>query len=73
MNAKDWTANDGDIVYIKAVTVDSLPDDIRERAGELQVLFSVHDATGTPLALVGNRSLAFALARQHDKVPMTVH
>jgi hypothetical protein len=62
-----------DIVYVKAVAVDSLPEEIREKAGELTVLFSVHDTAGTPLALVGNRALAFALARQHDKVPVTVH
>ena len=74
MNAKtDWTALGGDMVYVKSVAVDTLPAEIREKAGELTVLFSVHDAEGTPLALVGNRNLAFALARQHDKVPMTVH
>jgi hypothetical protein len=74
MNDKSDLARFGaDIVYVKAVAVDSLPEEIREKAGDLTVLFSVHDTAGAPLALVGNRSLAFALARQHDKVPVTVH
>jgi hypothetical protein len=60
-------------VYVKAVPVASLPQDMRDQAGELQTIFAVHDAEGTQLALVADRNMAFALARQHDKVPMTVH
>ncbi len=62
-----------DIVYVKPVEVASLPDDLRRQAGELEVIYSVHDAEGTQLALVADRRIAFALARQHDKVPVRVH
>jgi hypothetical protein len=69
----DLSALGPDVVYVKAVPVDRLPPEVREQAGDLQVIFAVHDAEGTQLALVADRSLAFSLARQHHKVPMTVH
>jgi hypothetical protein len=62
-----------DIVYVKPVEVASLPEDLRRQAGPLEVIYSVHDAEGTQLALVADRRVAFALARQHDKVPVRVH
>ncbi|MCC5974042.1 MAG: DUF1150 family protein [Rubellimicrobium sp.] len=62
-----------DIVYVKPVEVASLPEDLRRQAGTLEVIYSVHDAEGTQLALVADRRIAFALARQHDKVPVRVH
>jgi hypothetical protein len=69
----DLSALGPNVVYVKAVPVESLPPELRKQAGDLEVIFSVHDADGTQLALVADRSLAFSLARQHDKVPMTVH
>ena len=36
-------------------------------------LFAIHDAEGARLALTDDRKLAFVLARQHDKVPVSVH
>ena len=74
MNTKiDLSALGADVVYVKSVAVESLPAEIREKAGALTTLFSVHDSAGTQLALGADRNLAFVLARQHDKVPMTVH
>lgn len=64
---------DGRVVYVKPVDVADLPEDIREQAGALEQLYSVHDSDGQQLALVANRKLAFALAREHDMTPMTVH
>jgi len=61
------------VVYVKSVPVASLPDKLRAQAGEREVLFAVHDAEGQQLALVADRALAFALARQHDMRPVTVH
>jgi hypothetical protein len=69
----DLSALGPNVVYVKPVPVESLPPDMREQAGDLQVIFAVHDVDGTQLALVSDRRLAFSLARQHDKVPMTVH
>jgi hypothetical protein len=62
-----------EIVYIRPVCTDSLPDPIRAQAGDLRVLYSVHRPDGARLALVADRNLAFALARQHDLAPVNAH
>jgi hypothetical protein len=61
------------IVYVREVAVRDLPDDLREQAGDLEMIWSVHAANGDQLALVANRALAFHLARQHDVTPVSVH
>jgi hypothetical protein len=69
----DLLALGPDIVYVKPVRVASLPAPLRAQAGNLETIFAVYDTEGTQLALVADRQLAFVLARQHDKVPLTVH
>jgi hypothetical protein len=61
------------IVYVREIAVRDLPDDLREQAGDLEMIYSVHAADGQQLALVANRALAFDLARQHDVTPVSVH
>ena len=61
------------IVYVRPVKVKDLPDEIRAEAGDLTDLFAVHAANGDRLALVADRGLAFALARQNDLTPLPVH
>lgn len=63
------------IVYVRPVAVADLPDEVKAkaRAGGLEVLWAVHDADGERLALVADRKLAFALARQNDCAPVNVH
>ena len=61
------------IVYVKPVQVADLPDALKEQAGELELIYAVHDADGQQLALVADRQLAFVLARQHDYAPVNVH
>ncbi|MGL4322301.1 MAG: DUF1150 family protein [Paracoccaceae bacterium] len=61
------------IVYVREVAVCDLPDALREQAGDLDVIYSVHAADGQQLALVANKALAFDLARQHDVTPVSVH
>ena len=74
MNTKyDLSALPGNVVYVKPVAVADLPEDVQEQAGELDTLFAVHNAEGEQLALVANRHMAFALARQNDMAPVTVH
>lgn len=67
------TSAERQIVYVKSVPVESLPEDVRAEAGELTQLYAVHDAEGQQLALVADRKLAFVLARQHDMAPVAVH
>ena len=39
----------------------------------LKQVYAVHDKDGDQLALVVDRRLAFALARQHDMEPVSVN
>ena len=57
------------IVYIRVATPDELPPDAQVQGP----VYSVHDSTGRRLALAADRKLAFALARQNDLTPMSVH
>ena len=61
------------IVYVKAVDVADLPDEVRREVGGLERLYAVHRDDGEQLALVANRKLAFSLAREHDFAPVAVH
>jgi hypothetical protein len=51
----------GQIAYIRAVTID----------GEQG--FAINAADGRPLAVVADRDVAVALARQNDLEPLSVH
>lgn len=61
------------IVYVRAVAVADLPSEVRAQAGGFKTLWAVHDADGQRLALVADRGLAFVLARQNDKAPVSTH
>lgn len=61
------------IVYVKAVDVADLPEEVRAGAGGRAHLYAVHDASGQQLALVADRDMAFILARQNDFTPVPVH
>ncbi len=65
--AKDRT------VYVKSIAVSDLPREVRDQAEGLELIYAVHDAEGQQLALVGDRKLAFTLAREHDYAPVMVH
>ncbi|MEM9432620.1 MAG: DUF1150 family protein [Pseudomonadota bacterium] len=68
------TGMDERIVYIRAVDVSDLPEELKdETPPELEQIFAVHAPDGERLALVKDRELAFALARQNDFAPVTVH
>lgn len=61
------------IVYVKAIDVAELPDEVQEKVDGLEQLYAVHDSDGQQLALVADRKLAFRLARQNDYAPVAVH
>lgn len=61
------------IVYVRAVAVDDLPSEVQAQTGGLDHIFALHDADGERIALVRDRRLAFALARQNDMSPVSVH
>lgn len=61
------------IVYVRAVDVAELPEDVRESSEGLSQIYAVHAPDGERLALVRDRDMAFTLARQNDFAPVTVH
>ena len=50
-----------DVAYIKPVLVEGTE------------AFAVHAADGTQMAVIGDRDLAFAVVRQHELEPLSVH
>ncbi|MGB3406980.1 MAG: DUF1150 family protein [Jannaschia sp.] len=66
---------DGTLVYVRKVALEDLPRAVQAEAeeGGLEELYSVHRANGEQVALVGDRHLAFTLARQNDLEPVSVH
>lgn len=60
-------------VYVRSVDVTDLPAEAQEHMDGLTQIYAVHTPDGERLALVRERALAFALARQNDFDPVTVH
>lgn len=50
-----------DVAYVKRVVIDDTE------------AFAVHAANGSQIAVIANRDLAFAVVRQHDMEPVSVH
>ena len=75
MNTKyDFSEFDAErIVYVRSVEVSDLPEDVQEQVGDQTRLYAVHRADGERLALVRDRGMAFALARQNDLAPVSTH
>jgi hypothetical protein len=61
------------IVYVRPVKVTDLPDEIRAALVGTDQVYAVHSTDGERLALVRDRLMAFALARQNDLAPVNVH
>lgn len=63
----------GRLVYVRSVNVSDLPEEAQEHMNGLKKIYAVHSQDGERLALVRERAMAFALARQNDFNPVTVH
>lgn len=65
----------GSLVYVRKVQVEDLPSAVQREAreGGLDELYALHRADGEQVALVGDRGLAFTLARENDLDPVSVH
>ncbi|SHF21807.1 hypothetical protein SAMN05444339_104137 [Loktanella atrilutea] len=61
------------IVYLKPVATRDLPEDVRAQAGDLDVLFAVHNTKGEQVALVANEGIASHLAAEHHMQLVTLH
>ncbi len=60
----------GDIVYVREVRPEEMAG-LPAPAGAR--LYAIHDPSGARLALTDDRSLAFRLARRHDRTPVSAH
>lgn len=70
---KGFPENGDRIVYILPVSVADLPEELQAEAEGIETLYAVHAPTGQRLALVKDRGMAFALARQNDFAPENAH
>lgn len=59
-----------EIVYIREADRESLPEELRDVGG---TPYAIHDSSGARVGLAPDRRQAFALARRHDLVPVSVH
>ena len=61
------------LVYIKTVEASDLPINLQQKVEPGKTLYSLHRSDGERMAIVGDRKLAYMLAREHDLTPLTVH
>ena len=69
----NFGANISNIVYVRAVAVADLPDELRAQIPDTDEIYAVPNAAGERLALVPNKRLAFELAKENDLSPVNVH
>lgn len=67
------SAQEGNIVYVRPVSVRDLPEEVRIQVPDQQTLYALHDADGERLALVRDRWMAFSLARDNELEAVSVH
>lgn len=61
------------IVYVRPVRVADLPPELRAQISGAETVYAVHNVAGERLALVRDRQMAHALARQNDLAPVSAH
>ncbi|MEO0680563.1 MAG: DUF1150 family protein [Pseudomonadota bacterium] len=61
-----------DIVYVRELRPEEAAALPQTPPGEARI-YAIHSAEGERLALTDDRGLAFRLARQHDRTPVSVH
>ena len=64
--------------YVRPVLVAEVRDEIEKEAdgaafSDDQMLYALHAADGSRIALMSNRDIAFAAARQHEMTPVSLH
>lgn len=68
------------LCYVRAVRARDVRHEIEREASEAaaafsddSVLYALHGEDGARLALMSDREIAFAAARQHELTPLSVH
>lgn len=67
------TENEARILYVRPVAVTELPQEVQAQVPGLDHLYALHRPDGARLALVKDRWMAFALARENDATAVSVH
>lgn len=65
--------NETSMVYVRQVRVADLPRDMQAEVQGHSLVYALHREDGAPLALVGDRDTAFAVARENDLTAVSVH
>lgn len=61
------------IVYLRPVATADLPQDVQDQAGDLDLVFAVHNGAGEQVALVADPQVASHLAEQHEVQIVPLH
>lgn len=68
------------ICYVRPVMARDVRDEIEREAEEASeafaddsILYALHGEDGARIALMSDREIAFAAARQHEMTPFSVH
>ena len=70
---------DGNVCYVREVYAKDVRDDIEgefDSEHEFEddsILYALYDCDGARIALMSDREIAFAAARQHELTPVSVH
>ena len=67
------------VCYVRPVRAGDVRDEIEREAdkditfSDDAVLYALHAADGARIALMSDRAIAFAAAKQHEMMPLSVH
>jgi hypothetical protein len=76
---QDSHSNAGKICYVRPVLAAEVRDEIEREAdkdihfSDDAVLYALHAADGSRIALMSDRAIAFAAAKQHEMLPVSLH
>ena len=74
MNTKfDLTEMSANIIYLKPMNTEDLPEGVREQAGDMEQIFAVHNGEGAQVAYVADLRFAGQLAAENNVRIVTLH
>lgn len=77
--AREAQGHAGKVCYVRPVLAREVRDEIEREAdrdvafSDDAILYALHAADGARIALMSDRAIAFAAARQHEMTPVSLH